>query len=144
MVPQALFFRLFLTERVTYQELPQNNAKCSKTASSTKWGASRPIFAGLFCCMLRYGWRNNYCNTRWKYLPKIAKICKNGLINKMARFARHFCRPFLVRIFSSNLDNRTTGRAISQPTVGKTLTKLRMLTYCGSVVRVAGIWSVQA
>ena len=45
---------LFLTERVTYQDLPQNNAKCSKTASSTKWGASRPIFAGLFCCILRY------------------------------------------------------------------------------------------
>ena len=45
---QELTYILFCTERVTYQELPQNNAKCSKTASSTKWGASRPIFAGLF------------------------------------------------------------------------------------------------
>ena len=38
---------LFCTERVTYQELLQNNAKCSKTASSSKWGASRAPF--YFC-----------------------------------------------------------------------------------------------
>ena len=41
---------LFCTERVTYQELPQNNAKCNK----------------------------------------------KGLSNKRARFARPFCRPFLL------------------------------------------------
>ena len=45
---------LFLTERVTYQELFQNNAKWCKKAWSTKWRASRAIFAGLFCCILNY------------------------------------------------------------------------------------------
>ena len=45
---------LFLTKRVAYQELPQNNAKCSKTASSTKWRASRAIFAGLFWRLFQF------------------------------------------------------------------------------------------
>ena len=49
-------------------------------------------------------------------IPSTVQIARkntnqNGLINKKARFARHFCPPFLVRIFSSNLDNRTTGTA---------------------------------
>ena len=35
----------------SYPKIMQNAAK---NASSTKWGASRHIFAGLFCCILRY------------------------------------------------------------------------------------------
>ena len=44
----SLYCVLFCTERVTYQELPQNNAKCSKTALLTKWGASRAHFCRPF------------------------------------------------------------------------------------------------
>ena len=48
------FELLFLTERVTYQELPQNNAKCTKKGRQN-WGAKRPILLMRpFCCILRY------------------------------------------------------------------------------------------
>ena len=56
-------------------------------------------------------------NIYQKY-QKIGKVPKNGLINKMGRFAPHFCRPFfgdfsdfllfLVNIFEARLTKSST------------------------------------
>ena len=46
---------LFCAERITYQELPQNNAKCSNKKAGKNGAASRPILLMRpFCYFLRY------------------------------------------------------------------------------------------
>ena len=47
-------FGLFLTERVTYQELPQSNAKCFKRSLINKMGRFAPHLCRPFWFILRY------------------------------------------------------------------------------------------
>ena len=74
---------LFLTEKITNRILRKTARNATKMSSSTKWRASRAIFAGLFCCILccfaQFSVRNSFGQVATKsYESTVTLSVKNS------------------------------------------------------------------